>query len=107
MPLFSHILYMSIYSNTKINQKGDEIMENLPTNEYSPMGAWGYFGYEILFNIPVVGIILLIIFSFDGSYIARRNFARSYFCFLVLVAILLVILISTGVLSQLISQFAK
>jgi hypothetical protein len=82
-------------------------MDNLPTNEYRPMGAWGYFGYEILFNIPVVGIILLIIFSFDGSYIARRNFARSYFCFLVLVAILFVILLSTGVLSQLVSRFAQ
>jgi len=82
-------------------------MDNAPVDKYRPMGAWGYFGYEILFNIPIVGTILLIIFSFDGSYIARRNFARSYFCFLVLVVILLAILLSTGVLSQLISRFAK
>lgn len=81
--------------------------DNAPANEYRPMGAWGYFGYEILFNIPLVGLILLIIFSFDSSYIARRNFARSYFCFIVLVLIVGAILFSTGVLSQWIAQLAK
>ena len=86
-------------------------MDNLLVGKYRPMGAWGYFGYEILFNIPVVGVILLIVFSFDDSYMARRNFARSHFCLLALVAILLAILfavlVSTGLWLQLISRFAK
>ena len=27
------------------------------------LSPWAYFGYNILFNIPIVGFILLIIFS--------------------------------------------
>lgn len=53
------------------------ISNNQPTNEYRPMSAWGYIGYQILFAIPLVGIILIIIFALDNNYIARRNFARS------------------------------
>lgn len=59
---------------------------------YQPISMWGYFGYELLFNIPVAGFILLIVFSFGGTKnINLRNFARSYFCFIIIVAILLVI----------------
>ena len=36
---------------------------------------WGYIGYNILFNIPVVGFILLIVFSFDKSNLNRKYFA--------------------------------
>ena len=53
---------------------------------------WGYFGYEILFSIPIVGLILLIVFSVGGtSNVNLKNFARSYFCFLILMVILAVI----------------
>ena len=66
---------------------------NLP-DEYRPIGMWGYFGYEILFSIPVIGFILLLIFSFGGTKnINLRNFARSYFCFLILLVILAIVLI--------------
>lgn len=57
-------------------------------SKYRPLGAWSYFGYTILFNIPIVGLILLIIFSFSDSNINRRNYARSYWC-VYLVAIIL------------------
>ena len=36
---------------------------------------WGYIGYNILFNIPVVGFILLIVFSFDKTNLNRKYFA--------------------------------
>ena len=64
---------------------------------------WGYFGYELLFSIPCVGFILLLVFSLGGTRnINLRNFARSYFCFLIIVAVLVAILaISTGILSAL------
>lgn len=64
---------------------------------------WGYFGYELLFSIPCVGFILLLVFSLGGTRnIILRNFARSYFCFLIIVAVLVAILaISTGILSAL------
>lgn len=68
-------------------------MNNAPTNEFRPMGAWGYIGYQILFSIPLVGFILLLVFSFDNSYIARRNFARSYFVIILLAVIVMAILL--------------
>ncbi len=64
--------------------------DDLPA-KYRPLGAWGYFGYSLLFSLPVVGFILLIVFSCNGSNINRRNYARSYWCGLVLVAIVAVI----------------
>lgn len=71
-------------------------IQDLPSN-LRPLSAWAYFGYTLLFSIPVVGFILLIIFSFSRSNINRRSFARSYFCSYIIVAILFVILILTGV----------
>ena len=37
--------------------------------EYQPISMWGYFGYELLFSIPLVGFILLLVFSFGGTRI--------------------------------------
>ena len=53
--------------------------------EYKPISMWGYFGYELLFSIPLIGFILILVFSFGGARnINLRNFARSYFCFLII-----------------------
>ncbi len=71
---------------------------NLPS-QYRPLGAWAYFGYMILFSIPVIGFILLIVFSFNNSNINRRNFARSYWCILLLIVILFAVLFVTGAIS--------
>ena len=69
------------------------------------LGPWAYFGLKILFSIPLVGFILLIVFSLDNSHLNRRNFARSYWCDLILsvvLSLLLVILLSaTGVFQEL------
>ncbi len=66
---------------------------NLP-NEYRPLSAWAYFGYNILFAIPFVGFIMLIVFAFDSSNINRRNYARSFFCaYLILFILLIIVLI--------------
>ena len=67
-------------------------IETLPS-KYRPIGAWGYFGLTILFNIPLVGFLCLIIFACSSSNINRRSFARSYFCGLILVAILIVVIV--------------
>ena len=64
--------------------------QNIP-NEYRPLSPWAYFGYNILFAIPLVGFICLIIFAFDSSNINRRNYARSFFCTLLLVVIIIVV----------------
>ncbi len=68
--------------------------------EYRPLGAWAYFGYTILFNLPVIGLIFLIVFSLSDSNLNRRNFARSYFIALVFLLILFLILFVTGQLGS-------
>lgn len=62
-------------------------------DEYKPISMWGYFGYEILFSIPIVGFIVLIVLSINGKNQNVKNFARSYFCFTIIVLILLLILL--------------
>lgn len=60
--------------------------------EYKPLSGWAYFGWQLLFAIPLVGFILLIVFACGGTHnINLRNFARSYFCALLIGAILAII----------------
>lgn len=60
---------------------------NIP-EEYKPITMWGYFGYELLFSIPCVGFIILLVFAFGGNKnINVKNFARSYFCYMIIAAI--------------------
>ena len=73
--------------------------EQIPP-QYRPLSPWAYFGYMLLFSIPIVGFIMLIIFSFSDANINRRNFARSYFCAfivaLIIGGIVIGILAATG-----------
>jgi len=68
---------------------------NIPSN-YKPLSPWAYFGYQILFTIPLVGFILLIVFSFSNENINRRNFARSYFCSLLIAVIIFIVFFALG-----------
>lgn len=81
---------------------------NIPA-EYRPISMWGYFGYQILFSIPIVGLILLIIYSFSSSNINRRNFARSYFCYTILILLVLLVIIAialaTGAVQSIAANF--
>ena len=52
--------------------------------KYRPLGAWAYFGYNLLFAIPLIGFIFLLIFSFDNNHLVRRSYARSFFCMLLI-----------------------
>ena len=77
---------------------------NIP-EKYKPISMWGYFGYEILFAIPIVGFILLLVFSFGGtSNINLKNFARSYFCALIIISIIFLIILFLGGSSELSSN---
>ncbi len=79
--------------------------ENNIPSEYKPISMWGYFGYEILFSIPVIGFICLIIMSFAAGNKNVTNFARSYFClfiiYFVLTIVLVAIALATGAISSL------
>lgn len=77
--------------------------EQIPP-QYRPLSPWAYFGYMLLFSIPIVGFIMLIIFSFSDANINRRNFARSYFCAflfaLIVTGIVIGILAAAGVFAH-------
>ncbi|MBP3284385.1 MAG: hypothetical protein J6M02_02665 [Clostridia bacterium] len=74
----------------------ENVQNNVP-EEYKPISMWGYFGYELLFSIPCVGFIVLLVFAFGGTQNKNlKNFARSYFCWLILAIILVVLIFIFG-----------
>lgn len=73
-------------------QSGEVPPEAIPP-QYKPLSPWAYLGYQILFTIPVVGLIALIIFALNNDNVNRRNFARSYFCVLVIAIVIFVIIL--------------
>ena len=72
--------------------------------EYEPISMWGYFGYELLFSIPVLGLIFLIVFAVSAKNVNLKNFARSYFCYLIIVLIICAIIFSLAVGAGLMSE---
>lgn len=81
------------------NVTEEEIIESIP-EEYKPISMWGYFGYEILFAIPCVGLILLLVFSFGGARNKNlRNFARSYFCVYIVLFVFILFMSLLGITS--------
>ena len=74
-----------------------EFTESDLPEKYRPLGAWAYFGYGLLFAIPIVGFICLIVFSLSDTNINRRNYARSFWCVLVIALIIAVILSVSGI----------
>ena len=71
--------------NNEAQHTNDNVANSIP-GEYKPISMWGYFGYEVLFSIPIIGFICIIIFSVGGTgNINLKNFARSRLCLLILV----------------------
>lgn len=80
---------------------------NIP-EKYRPITMWGYFGLEILFSIPIIGTVFLLIYALGGNKNENvKNFARSYFCFLIIALLVAAILVATGLVSQVIDMFRK
>jgi len=71
-------------------------MSSAPTGQYAPLSPWAYFGLTILFQIPIVGLVFLIVFSISNANINRRNFARSYWCIFAIIAVIAIIVIIAG-----------
>lgn len=72
--------------------------------EYQPISMWGYFGYGILFTLPIIGWIFLIIFALTANNINLRNFARSQFCILIIWLVILLITSVSGLLATLLQN---
>ncbi len=65
--------------------------ERLLPRSYKPVSAWGYFWRKVLYSIPVLGWVFLIIHALAAQNRHTRSFARSYFCALLLGAIIAVV----------------
>lgn len=64
-----------------------------PSKDYTPIGMWGYFGYQILFAIPIIGFIMILVFALGGTKnINLRNYARSSFCLLIILVVVLLLI---------------
>lgn len=72
-------------------------------DEYQPLRPWTYFWLNVLFAIPVVGFIFLIVFSFAGGNINRRNYARSYWCPILILTVIAVIFLIVILIAALLS----
>ena len=77
---------------------------NIP-EEYRPISMWGYFGYEILFSIPIVGFICLIVFALGSKNVNKKNFARSYFCYTIIVCLIALVIFAIAMLTGAIESF--
>ena len=67
-----------------------------PDPNKNTLSAWAFFGYSILFVVPVLGLIFNLIFCFNSSNLTRRSFARSYWCWYIIVAIAAIIIVASG-----------
>lgn len=64
--------------------------------EYRPLSPWAYFGYSVLFTVPLIGLIVNLVLCFSNTNINRRNFARAFWCIYVVVVIAVVLVIAFG-----------
>lgn len=67
-------------------------LDNAPSSEeWSPITMWGYFGYEILYMIPILGQLALLYNALAAKNENVKNFARSYFCLYIILAVLCIL----------------
>jgi Mn2+/Fe2+ NRAMP family transporter len=59
--------------------------------KFRPISAWGYIGYQILFSLPILGLILMIVFACSNEKVNRRNYARANLILIVISVIFTVV----------------
>ena len=65
--------------------------------KYKPIGAWAYFGWSLLFSLPIAGIIIAIVFAVGSTEnINLRNFARAQFCLWAIIGILVLLIFASA-----------
>ena len=62
------------------------IEKHLPKS-YRPISGWGYFWRSVFYAIPVLGWLFVLINALGAKNRNGRNFARSYFCALLIALI--------------------
>ncbi len=86
----------NVVANPQPQVQPQPVYNNAPVNnvslEYKPISAWGYVGYQLLFCLPLIGIIFLLVFALGGTKnINLKNYARSFFCWLLIFTVISVI----------------
>ena len=62
------------------------------------ISVWKYLGYQILFLIPVVGLVILLFLALGGTNNRNiRNFAAAYLCKIVILIIIVIIMFVAGI----------
>ncbi len=67
------------------------------SEEFRPLSPWAYFGYSILFSIPFVGLIVNLVFCFSDGNTNRRNYARSFWCAYLVLAVVIIVAVIVAV----------
>ena len=75
------------------------IEKQLPKS-YRPISGWGYFWRAVLYAIPVIGWLFLLINAIGSKNRNGRNFARSYFCALLIAIILGAIVVVLNIVTD-------
>lgn len=67
--------------------------------KYKPIGILAYIGYEILFMIPVAGLVSSLYLALGGTEnISLKNYARAWLCKMLIFIVIAVMLFLTGVI---------
>ena len=74
--------------------------------EMRPMSPWKYFGLNILYAIPIIGFIFLICHAIGSRNVNKRNYARSFFCIVVVALVIFAIFFFSGTFGNLITSLA-
>ena len=92
-----NINMQSAYMGNMAPSINQVIPDYKPGLDYRPLGMWTYFAYDILFAVPIVGWIVLLILAFGaGKNVNLKNYARSKFCLLIILVILIILLSGAG-----------
>ena len=70
-------------------------VQTIPTQvpvEYKPITPWGYVGYYILYQIPLIGFIIMLINAFgSNTNVHLKNLSRCYLILYIIAVVIYVI----------------
>ncbi|MBR0155192.1 MAG: hypothetical protein IJM22_03880 [Treponema sp.] len=87
----NNLVEQTVSSSSYGNYDSYSSDSNYIPDEYAPISMWGYFGYELLFSIPILGWIFIIIKAVSADNENVKNFARSYFCIYIIILVIAVL----------------
>ena len=70
---------------------------NIPNN-YKPISAWAYIGYDLLFSLPLFGFIALIVIALTAENVNVKNYAKSKFCYILIVFLIVIMMLILGII---------